>query len=80
MAIGQTLEKRIQYRIKRKKDSVFMLSDFLDLSDKDQIGRALRKLIKKILLLKLGKAYMLVQKSQKQQIIQFLKRISGQLL
>lgn len=54
MAIGQTLEKRIQYRIKRKKDSVFMLSDFLDLSDKDQIGRALRKLLAKNIIVKIG--------------------------
>jgi len=54
MTIGNTLEKRIQYRIKRKKDSVFMLSDFEDLSDKDQIGRALRKLLAKKLIVKVG--------------------------
>ena len=54
MAVGQTLEKKIQYRIKRSRDSVFMLSDFIDLSDKDQIGRALRKLQKKNLIVKIG--------------------------
>lgn len=54
MTIGRTLEKRIQYRIKRKKDSVFMLSDFDDLSDKDQIGRALRKLLAKNVIVKVG--------------------------
>jgi hypothetical protein len=54
MPIIQTLEKKIQYRIKRAKDSVFMLSDFDDLSDKDQIGRALRKLEAKNLILKVG--------------------------
>ncbi|MFW5879290.1 MAG: DUF6088 family protein [bacterium] len=54
MATGQTLEKKIQYRIKRSRDSVFMLSDFTDLSDKDQIGRALRKLQKKNLIVKIG--------------------------
>ena len=50
----KTLEKRIQYRIKRQKNSVFMLSDFQDLSDKDQIGRALRKLLAKNLIVKVG--------------------------
>ena len=54
MTIGKTLEKRIQYRIKRQKNSVFMLSDFQDLSDKDQIGRVLRKLLAKNLIVKVG--------------------------
>ena len=54
MTVGQTLEKKIQYRIKRSRDSVFILSDFADLSDKDQIGRALRKLQKKNLIVKIG--------------------------
>ena len=54
MTIGRTLEKRIQYRIRRKKDSVFILSDFEDLSDKDQIGRVLRKLLAKNIIVKVG--------------------------
>ncbi len=54
MPIGKTLEKKIQYRIKRKKDSVFLLADFQDLSDKDQIMRALRKLIAKNLIIRVG--------------------------
>jgi hypothetical protein len=54
MPITQTLEKKIQYRIKRNKNSVFMLSDFDDLSDKDQTGRALRKLEAKNLIVKAG--------------------------
>lgn len=54
MPISDILEKRIQYRIKKSKDFVFMLSDFLDLSDRDQIMRALRKLISKKLILKVG--------------------------
>jgi len=54
MPIGKTLEKRIQYRIKRQKESVFLLSDFQDLSDKDQIMRALKKLIAKKLIIKVG--------------------------
>ena len=47
MPISDILEKRIQYRIKKSKDFVFMLPDFLDLSDRDQVMRALRKLISK---------------------------------
>jgi hypothetical protein len=54
MTVTNILEKRIQYRIKKSTDYVFMLSDFLDLSDRDQVMRALRKLIGKGLILKLG--------------------------
>ncbi len=54
MPISDILEKRIQYRIKKSKDFVFMLPDFLDLSDRDQVMRALRKLISKGLILKVG--------------------------
>jgi len=54
MPIGETLEKKIQYRVKRRKDAVFVLSDFLDLSDKNQIMRALKKLIAKNLVVKVG--------------------------
>lgn len=52
--ILKTLESKIRYRIKRNKDSVFILKDFLDLSDRDQIMRVLRKLIAEGLLIKLG--------------------------
>ena len=54
MPISDILEKRIQYRIKKSKDFVFMLPDFSDLSDRDQIMRALRKLIAKNLIIKVG--------------------------
>ena len=54
MTVSDILEKRIQYRIKKSNDAVFMLTDFSDLSDKDQIMRALRKLIKKGLIVKVG--------------------------
>lgn len=54
MPISDILEKRIQYRIKKSKDFVFMLPDFLDLSDRDQVMRALRKLISKNLIMKVG--------------------------
>lgn len=54
MTVTDILEKRIQYRIKKSKESVFMLPDFLDLSDRDQVMRALRKLIQKGLIVKVG--------------------------
>lgn len=54
MPIGKTLEKKIQYRVKRQKQSLFMLDDFIDLSDKNQIMRALKKLINKKLIVKIG--------------------------
>lgn len=64
MPISNILEKKIQYRIKKSKDFVFMLPDFLDLSDRDQIMRALRKLITKGLILKVGQGvYVKAKKS-----------------
>lgn len=50
----KTLKNKIQYRIVRSKGSVFMLKDFLDLSDRDQVGRVLRQLITKGVLIKIG--------------------------
>lgn len=54
MTLKNTLESRIRYRIKRGKGSVYMISDFLDLSDANQIGRALRNLAKENLIIKIG--------------------------
>lgn len=54
MTVTNILEKKIQYRIKKSKTSSFMLSDFQDLSDKDQVMRALRKLIAKNVIVKVG--------------------------
>lgn len=54
MPIGNTLEKKIQYRIKRRRDSVFLIADFTDLSDKFQVMRALKKLVDKQLVVKVG--------------------------
>lgn len=54
MSIKQTLEARMQYRIKRGSASVYVPSDFFDLSDRDQVGRVLRKFVKEGLLIKLG--------------------------
>ena len=51
----KTLKSRIQYRIKKSKDNVFILSDFFDLSDRDQVTRALRQLINQKQLAKIGR-------------------------
>ena len=52
--ILKTLEDKIRYRIKRNSSSVFIPKDFFDLSDRDQVGRALRALIEEDLLIKIG--------------------------
>lgn len=52
--ILKTLESKVRYRIKRNKNSVFIPSDFFDLSDRDQVGRALRALVKEGALIKIG--------------------------
>lgn len=49
-----TLKSRIRYRISRSKSAVFIPGDFLDLSDRDQIGRALRQLVAKGVLIRFG--------------------------
>lgn len=54
MPIGNTLEKKIQYRIKRRRDTVFLIADFTDLSDKFQVMRALKKLVDKQLIVRVG--------------------------
>lgn len=54
MSIKQTLEGKMKYRIRRGKSSVYLPSDFFDLSDRDQVGRVLRKLVKSGDLIKLG--------------------------
>ncbi|MCL2504692.1 MAG: DUF6088 family protein [Alphaproteobacteria bacterium] len=50
-----TLKDRVQYRIKKSKESVFLVKDFADLSDRDQILRALRELMQDNVLLRVGK-------------------------
>lgn len=54
MPIKQTLEAKMRYRIKRSKDKAFVIKDFLDLSDRDQVGRVLRKMVRNQELLKIG--------------------------
>ncbi len=50
----KSLDKKIKYRIAKSKDNVFVLEDFFDLSGRDQVGRALRQLIKKGELVRIG--------------------------
>lgn len=49
-----TIEDRLVSRIARKKGDVFMRADFEDLGGYDQVGRALRALMRKGQLLKAG--------------------------
>ena len=48
------MESRITTRITRKKCAVFLRSDFDDLGGYDQVGRVLRDLVSKDLLMKIG--------------------------
>lgn len=50
----RTLEEKIVVRINKSKTNAFIPSDFFDLSDRDQVGRVLRKLVKNSFLIKLG--------------------------
>jgi hypothetical protein len=50
----ETLEIRLSSRINRKRSDVFLRSDFDDLGGYDQVGRALRDLVRKGRLIKLG--------------------------
>lgn len=55
MVTRKTLKSKIQYRIKRSKEFVFLPKDFADLAGYDQILRGLRELVKDGLLVKVGK-------------------------
>jgi hypothetical protein len=50
----ESLEERLEKRIARKRGDVFLRSDFDDMGGYDQVGRALRQLIRKGRLLKAG--------------------------
>lgn len=54
MKTNKTLESRILGRIVRKKDSVFLRKDFLDLGGYDQVGRALKHLADNGKLVRIG--------------------------
>lgn len=51
---SETLEGRIEQRIARKRGDVFLREDFSDLGGYDQVGRALRNLVRKGTLLKVS--------------------------
>jgi hypothetical protein len=48
------LERRLEQRITRKRGDVFLRADFDDLGGYDQVGRALRQLVEKGRLMKIG--------------------------
>ncbi|MEA1968037.1 MAG: DUF6088 family protein [Thermodesulfobacteriota bacterium] len=50
----KTLEEKIRCRIKRTKESTFIPQDFADFSNRDQVLRALRNLIQKNLIIRVG--------------------------
>jgi hypothetical protein len=50
----ETLEDRLQKRIDRKSGDVFVRRDFEDLGDYDQVGRALRKIVREGRLVRVG--------------------------
>lgn len=49
-----SLKSKMKYRISRNKGAVFTPGDFFDLSDRDQVGRVLRQLVKDEVLIKFG--------------------------
>lgn len=51
---AENLETRVMKRIDRKRGDVFLRADFSDLGGYDQVGRALRLLVNKGKLLKIG--------------------------
>jgi hypothetical protein len=50
----ETLERQLLKRIDRKRGDVFLRSDFADLGGYDQVGRALRELVRRGRLIKIG--------------------------
>lgn len=50
----ETLENLLEKRIERKRADVFLRSDFDDLGGYDQVGRALRRLVRNGKLLRIG--------------------------
>src|SRR6266446_2513672 len=50
----QTLEARLLKRIERTRGDVFLRADFSDLGGYDQVGRALRQLVREGRLVKVG--------------------------
>jgi hypothetical protein len=60
-----SLESKIRKRIKQGESSAYVYADFLDLSDRDQIGRVLRKMVKQSELIRFGQGiYVRTRKSE----------------
>ena len=51
---AKSLKSKVKYRIGRARGSVFTPKDFLDLSDRDQVGRVLRQMVLAGELIKFG--------------------------
>jgi len=54
MKSNKTIESKILARISKKKSSVLLREDFIDLGGYDQVGRALRQLAQKGKIVKIG--------------------------
>lgn len=50
----RTLKEKIIVRLNKSNKSAFILPEFFDLSDRDQVGRVLRYLVKEGVLIKIG--------------------------
>lgn len=50
-----TLKDKIKYRIRKSKENTFLVRDFMDLSGRDQVLRALRALMKENEIIRVGK-------------------------
>lgn len=62
---AKSLKSRMKYRIRRAKGAVFTPKDFVDLSDRDQIGRVLRQLVSAGELIKFGQGLYAKSKQSK---------------
>lgn len=54
MSNKRNLEEKIMLRISLKKDKVLLRDDFKDLGDYDQVGRALRMLVRQEKIARIG--------------------------
>jgi hypothetical protein len=54
LIMGRSLRKIIEVKIRRSRKNVFLRKDFEDLGGYDQVGRALRELIKEKRIVKIG--------------------------
>ena len=50
-----TLKDKTKYRIRKSKENTFLVRDFMDLSGRDQVLRALRALMKENEIIRVGK-------------------------